>query len=262
VGGGLGGGSADAAAVLRALNALNPEPLSPLALLQIAVRLGADVAFLASSASLALAWGRGERMLALPALPSRRVHLALFGEGVPTAAAYAALAAHRGDDARPRPILWSPDRLARWDDVALVATNDFEDVVFPLREDLSAVRQMFDQVTRRVDALHHTDGEPARRDPAGGDTAPIALMSGSGATVFLLTPLDGVEVVFEVRGPDDDADEDDDVLVDADDAAMDATPDDDAAVTAPDDASGGNPRGFAIVQTRTATRVAPVSVSG
>jgi hypothetical protein len=143
-----------------------------------------------------------------------------------------------------------------------VATNDFEDVVFPLREDLSAVRQMFDQVTRRVDALHHTDGEPARRDPAGGDTAPIALMSGSGATVFLLTPLDGVEVVFEVRGPDDDSEEDDDVMVDADDAAMDATPDDDAAVTAPDDASGGNPRGFAIVQTRTATRVAPVSVSG
>ncbi|GLC26367.1 4-(cytidine 5'-diphospho)-2-C-methyl-D-erythritol kinase [Roseisolibacter agri] len=257
VGGGLGGGSADAGAVLRCLNALAPRPLSAGELLALAAPLGADVPFLATEAPLALAWGRGERMLALPALPSRRVHLALFGEGVSTAAAYAALAARRGDATRPRPILWTPDRLARWDDVALVATNDFEEVVFPQREDLAAVRQMFDQVTRRVDALHHTDGEPARRDPAGGDTAPIALMSGSGATVFLLTPLDGVEVVFEVRGP----------------GADDAEPDDDAAVTADadDDADGGEeadegasraPRGFAIVQTRTATRVAPVSVSG
>src|SRR5512132_787775 len=43
VGGGLGGGSADAGAVLRALNALNPRPLPSAELLAIAGTLGADV---------------------------------------------------------------------------------------------------------------------------------------------------------------------------------------------------------------------------
>lgn len=275
VGGGLGGGSADAGAVLRCLNALAPAPLSAGELLAIAGPLGADVPVLTSEAPLALAWGRGERMLALPPLPARRAHLALFGAGVSTAEAYGALARQRGADVRTRPILWMPDRLARWDDVALVATNDFEAVIFPEREDVAAVREMFAQVTRRVDALHHADGEPARRDPAGGDTAPIALMSGSGATVFLLTPLDGVEVVFEVRGPgapDADAGPDGDADLDTDgDADVDVDADafdDDVIVTSEDashageDATDGAPRGFAIVQTRTATRVAPVSVSG
>ena len=44
VGGGLGGGSADAGAVLRALNALAPTPLSPARLLHVSAQLGADVA--------------------------------------------------------------------------------------------------------------------------------------------------------------------------------------------------------------------------
>lgn len=65
-GGGLGGGSADAGAVLRILNHLAPHPLSAAALPTVAVRLGADVPFLAAEAPMALAWGRGERMLTLP----------------------------------------------------------------------------------------------------------------------------------------------------------------------------------------------------
>ena len=95
VGGGLGGGSADAAAVLRALNAMNPEPLSPNALLEVAVSLGADVPFLASDVPLALAWGRGERMLALPALPERDLSLVLPPFGVATGEAYQWLAEAR-----------------------------------------------------------------------------------------------------------------------------------------------------------------------
>ena len=71
VGGGLGGGSADAGAVLRCLNALNPTPLPPHALLGIAGQLGADVPFLTSEASFALAWGRGERMLRIAPIPAR-----------------------------------------------------------------------------------------------------------------------------------------------------------------------------------------------
>ncbi len=209
VGGGLGGGSADAGAVLRCLNALAPAPLAPGELLALAAPLGADVPFLAGEAALALAWGRGERMLALPPLPERRVHLACFAEGVPTGEAYAALAEWRRETgARPRPVLWTPGRLTRWDDVALVAANDFEQVVLPAREDVAGVRQLFADVARQVEQLNEpgaapgADGAPDEPPPAG-DRAPIALMSGSGATVFLATPLGGVEVGLEVAAPAD-----------------------------------------------------------
>jgi 4-diphosphocytidyl-2-C-methyl-D-erythritol kinase len=209
VGGGLGGGSADAGAVLRCLNALAPAPLPPGELLALAAPLGADVPFLTSGAALALAWGRGERMLALPPLPERRVHLAVFAEGVSTAEAYASLAEwRRATGARARPALWTPRRLTRWDDVALVAANDFEHVVLPAREDVAGVRGLFADVARQVEALNGPDapaGDGGAPDapPPEGDRAPIALMSGSGATVFLLTPLAGVEVGLQVAAPPD-----------------------------------------------------------
>src|SRR5688572_28872199 len=47
VAGGLGGGSADAGAVLRALEALTPTPLGSGAIGEVSAALGADVAFLA-----------------------------------------------------------------------------------------------------------------------------------------------------------------------------------------------------------------------
>ena len=255
-GAGLGGGSADAGAVLRCLNALAPRPLSPTELLALAAPLGADVPFLTAEAPLALAWGRGERMFALPTLPARRVHLALFGEGVSTVEAYAALAERQQGAPRVRPIVWTAERLTRWDDVALIATNDFEDVIFPLREDIAAVRRMFGEVTRRVDALHQATepGAVAVGLDDSGDTVPIALMSGSGATVCLLTPMDGVEVTFEVRGPDEDEED----AEDAPESAADETSGEadevwDGATTLP---------GLAIVETRTAERVAPVIRAG
>jgi 4-diphosphocytidyl-2-C-methyl-D-erythritol kinase len=68
-GAGMGGGSSDAAAVLRALNALSPNPMAKPGLLRLAAKLGSDVPFLASDSVMALAWGRGERMLALDPLP-------------------------------------------------------------------------------------------------------------------------------------------------------------------------------------------------
>lgn len=207
VGGGLGGGSADAGAVLRCLNALAPEPLAPGALLALAAPLGSDVPFLTAEAPLALAWGRGDRMLALRALPARRVHLALFAEGMATAEAYGALAEWRAAErVRPRPVLWTPGRLTRWDDVALVAANDFEHVVLPAREDVAGVRRLFADVAREVEQLNdpaaaQRPGEAPDDHPPEGDRTPIALMSGSGATVFLLTPLAGVAVGLEVAAP-------------------------------------------------------------
>ena len=65
---GLAGGSADAAAVLRAMNQLTAAGLSPLALAQIGQSVGSDVPYCVLGGT-ALAEGRGERLTPLPALP-------------------------------------------------------------------------------------------------------------------------------------------------------------------------------------------------
>jgi 4-diphosphocytidyl-2-C-methyl-D-erythritol kinase len=164
IGGGLGGGSADAAAVLRALDAMADEPLSDPELLRIAAALGADVPFLTTSDPYALAWGRGERMLALPPLPSRAVLLIVPGFGVNTAQAYRWLAASRDAAdfvAGAEPSMIRPGSLSEWDAVAALAENDFQPVV-------------------------------ARRHPAIGEHVAalqalecvVSMMSGSGSTVF------------------------------------------------------------------------------
>src|SRR5687767_3831363 len=69
VGGGLGCGSADAGAVLRALNTLSKRPVAAEELHAIASSLGSDVAFLASEMVVAQALGRGERMAPVEWVP-------------------------------------------------------------------------------------------------------------------------------------------------------------------------------------------------
>lgn len=68
VGAGMGGGSSDAAAVLRAMNALFDHALSTGELERLSCAVGSDVAFCVAGGT-ALATGRGEKLEALPALP-------------------------------------------------------------------------------------------------------------------------------------------------------------------------------------------------
>lgn len=78
---GLGGGSSDAAAVLRGLNVLWGLDLSTAALANIAARLGSDVAFFLYGGA-ALAGGRGEVVEPLPDAAPRAITLFLGGERV------------------------------------------------------------------------------------------------------------------------------------------------------------------------------------
>jgi 4-diphosphocytidyl-2-C-methyl-D-erythritol kinase len=165
VGGGLGGGSADAGAVLRALNTLAPRPVSDAELLRIALTLGADVPFLTSTEPFALAWGRGERMLSLPALPERTVLLVLPGFAVSTAEAYGWIAKSRPADV-PSPRLVSVPELTSWETLQPHVVNDFEPVVCERYPEVLAVI--------------------AQLRAAG---ATIAGMSGSGSTLFGVVPL-------------------------------------------------------------------------
>lgn len=65
---GLGGGSADAAAVLRALNRHYGNPLSVLALAELGAQVGSDVPF-CTLCGTAMVEGRGERLRKLPDMP-------------------------------------------------------------------------------------------------------------------------------------------------------------------------------------------------
>ena len=65
---GLGGGSADAAAVLRALNRHYDNPLSILALAEVGASVGSDVPFCVIGGT-AMVEGRGERIRKLPDMP-------------------------------------------------------------------------------------------------------------------------------------------------------------------------------------------------
>lgn len=160
VGGGLGGGSADAGAVLRALSALAPMPVPEERLLALALELGSDVPFLTTTAPFALAWGRGERMLALPPLPSRAVLLARPPFAVATADAYRWLAAARGA-VEPVPRLLAANDLSSWESLGALAANDFEQVV----------GERHPEIPLLLDAMQRSG-------------ALLARMSGSGSTVF------------------------------------------------------------------------------
>ena len=67
-GAGMGGGSADAAAVLRALNRHYGNPLSVFALAELGAQVGSDVPF-CTLCGTAMVEGRGERLRKLPDMP-------------------------------------------------------------------------------------------------------------------------------------------------------------------------------------------------
>ena len=171
VGAGLGGGSANAGAVLRVLDAMAPHPIGEPALLAIAARLGADVAFLASERAYALAWGRGERLIDLHPPDEREVLLVMPPFGINTAEAYGWLAAARdaGNAAVPDATgVLDAHALSDWTTITRVATNEFEPVV-------AARHPMIESVLTHLREL---------------GCAP-AMMSGSGSTLFGVLPRAG-----------------------------------------------------------------------
>jgi 4-diphosphocytidyl-2-C-methyl-D-erythritol kinase len=161
IGGGLGGGSADAAAVLRILNTLAPQPVSAERLLGMAVQLGSDVPFLASGHLMALATGRGERMTALPPLPARKLVLLAPSREMSTADAYARVAATRGTY-QPRPTTLTAEMFRSWDTAARHSVNEFEPVV---GDEFPEIRNWLE---------------------VGARLGILTRLSGSGSTVFMV----------------------------------------------------------------------------
>ncbi len=176
IGGGLGGGSADAAAVLQILNTLSSKPMGNEKILELAGRVGSDTPFLASDYVMALSWGRGERLLRLKPLPSRDIQLFLPPFGIDTGEAYALLDAARGPYTGAGPEL-TTEMFRDWNSAAKNSVNDFEAVM----------RQRH----KEIDTL-------LSRGDRGG---PFYRMSGSGSTVFKVSGVGSKSLDSEAEVP-------------------------------------------------------------
>lgn len=163
-GAGLGGGSTDAAAVLRAMSRLYPGALEADDIMELGATLGSDVPFFVLGAPCAQGTGRGERLAALAPLPARPVVVVIPDFPVATSAAFRWLDGDReaaGAAAPTVPGQPSHGRELSWNAVADEAVNDFEAPVFQRHPRLREVR----------DRLRAAGARPA-------------LLAGSGSTVF------------------------------------------------------------------------------
>jgi 4-diphosphocytidyl-2-C-methyl-D-erythritol kinase len=161
VGGGLGGGSANAATVLLALRALTGRPAELGELLPLAAKLGADVPYFLVGGT---AWGsgRGDEIVPTPELPQRALWLVVPAVGAATAAVFRALgAAPQVGTGDPRVPLALGEQQP-WLALARVARNDLEAPAVATYPEIGAVRE--------------------RCLRAGGDRV---WMSGSGSTLVV-----------------------------------------------------------------------------
>lgn len=127
---GLGGGSSDAAAVLRGLRALYAPQLTDDELEELAAGLGSDVPYFIRGGTV-LATGRGERLAPLPAMPPCAYVIVKPEESYSTAAMYAAMdgvpsAASGGSDAVQEGL-----RTGELSAIAAGLGNDFQRVLPP-----------------------------------------------------------------------------------------------------------------------------------
>ena len=125
---GLGGGSSDAAAVLRALRTLYAPDMTDTQLEEVAARLGSDVPFFIRGGT-ALATGRGEKLSALPDMPPCWLVIVKPEESHSTAAMYAAIdsaESRSGSDSRIVLEGLNSGDLAK---IAAGLSNDFQQVL-------------------------------------------------------------------------------------------------------------------------------------
>jgi 4-diphosphocytidyl-2-C-methyl-D-erythritol kinase len=163
---GIGGGSADAAAALRIMASLSPEPVPVAELSDLAASLGADIPACLLSRPL-IARGVGEILSPLPQFPA--LHIVLVNPLIPVATAdvFRRLRAH---DNYPLPLL--PEPLTRPAQLGLWLGETRNDLEPP------AVK-LVPQIGILIEELAETSG------------CILARMSGSGATVFGLFGAEG-----------------------------------------------------------------------
>lgn len=165
---GVGGGSSDAAATIRALAILLETGWSRAEMAAVGGEVGSDVPFFFYGPT-ALVEGRGERVSPLHLEGERWLLLVNPGIAIPTAWAYEKLAAARAN--RTKPLAWLPrfepnpvtgdPPAVKWPDLLPLVENDF-----------APVMEAEYRVLREI------------RLALGERGAEAAMLSGSGSTVF------------------------------------------------------------------------------
>jgi 4-diphosphocytidyl-2-C-methyl-D-erythritol kinase len=131
----------------------------------LGAELGSDIPFFLCRAALALGWGRGERLLALPALPVRPLLVVPPAAPVKTADAYGWIdqdrgrTEHTGEFAAVVPSA----TLGDWGEVRRRSHNDFE----------SAVAGRLPAIGHWMDRLRETDAFLVRLCGSGGAVVAI-----------------------------------------------------------------------------------------
>ena len=193
--GGLAGGSTDAAAVLRALNRLLPNPLPIEALCEIGARLGADIPFCIVGGAMRTR-GIGDQLTPVPSMPDCHLVIARRGEGVSTPWAYGKLDEIYADFADRSCCPDSGlDRLldalekGSLDGVCDSVYNIFEDVVASEKPDVTAIRKEMLRCGARVSRMSGSGpcvfGIFDSREAAMGARASLQSL---GADAYLCTP--------------------------------------------------------------------------
>jgi 4-diphosphocytidyl-2-C-methyl-D-erythritol kinase len=133
VGAGLGGGSSDAAAALRAANRLCGDVLAPEALMALAATIGSDVPFFLGPPA-AIVRGRGEMVEPVPPLPAAAFAIAHPGRPLATRDVYQL---YRPSRALGRELAVP----AALDEVAALVENDLGPVAERLEPACGAIRR-------------------------------------------------------------------------------------------------------------------------
>ena len=179
VGAGLGGGSNNAVAALRAMNHLAGLPLNDAGLFKIAAGIGSDCPLFVSGSPVVMR-GRGERIEALPAEPAgrlsgRRVFVLKPGFEISTASAYARLAQRARDGYLPE--AEAERRLAAWFGDASAAVEEilFNSFEHPTFERFMALPVLSDRIRIHFGLVLHLSGSGsacfALLPPSGGPRA-------------------------------------------------------------------------------------------
>jgi 4-diphosphocytidyl-2-C-methyl-D-erythritol kinase len=178
-GGGLGGGSSDAAAALLGYLQLNAKTLPPARLIEIAVSLGADVPFFLFGGR-ALGVNRGDEIYPLPGIPKHSLLVVVpCGVRIPTPDAFGWVHAAQLTKSAAPPKLWEFCALC-WSTQGICLSNDFERAVFQRYPRLASIKR----VLLRVGATE-------------------ASLAGSGSAVFGVFPSPALARRAAVGFPDD-----------------------------------------------------------
>jgi 4-diphosphocytidyl-2-C-methyl-D-erythritol kinase len=153
VGGGLGGGSSDAAAMLHGVNELFELGMSVGALADVAAELGSDVAFLVHGGS-AIVEGLGERVETHAAPPQLDAVLAFPDAKCPTGPVYAAFDRLRSEASG------GPDaeRVRRLIAERVSPDACFNDLAAPAFEIAPTLRDDLDELSRLAERPAHVSG--------------------------------------------------------------------------------------------------------